>query len=76
MCSSDLTVKVIMNKNNLLYSVLIVTVLLPAIASAGYFGGGKALAMGGAYSAIADDACAIFMNPAGISQSKDRKSVV
>ena len=59
----------IVNKNIILAVVLLI-IVLPFSASAFYFGGEKALGLAGAYIAVADDTCAIFMNPAGMSQSK------
>lgn len=52
-------------------SVFTVLIILPLILQANFIGlnkGSKAMAMGGAYTALVDDATAVFWNPAAISQ--------
>jgi hypothetical protein len=56
------------NANILLYAALII--LFPLSASAFYYGGGKSLGLAGAYTAVSDDTCAVYMNPAGLAQTK------
>jgi long-subunit fatty acid transport protein len=46
--------------------VLIITISIVALAGPGL--GAKATAMGGAYSALADDSSGFYWNPAGMAQ--------
>jgi hypothetical protein len=59
-----------MYKKNIFISTLFLIVLIPINAFGFYFGGEKPLGLAGAYTAIADDAAAIFMNPAGLAQRR------
>ena len=65
-----------MNIKKLLFK-LIVSFLLSSLVSNLFAGtifilpGGKAMGMGGAFVAVADDATAIYWNPAGLAQQKD-----
>jgi long-chain fatty acid transport protein len=55
-----------------IYSILLILILLPGVLTAGGFQinehGAKAMAMGGAFTAIANDASAIYWNGAGMTQ--------
>ncbi len=56
-----------------LYTLLIVMVLLVSMGTSAFAAdkfGTKAYGMGGAFTAIADDASAIYWNPAGLTQTK------
>ena len=48
--------------------IAVITLLLPGLASAQTFGGigARAEGMGGAFVAVADDATAVYWNPAGL----------
>ena len=55
---------------NVLTAILFFIILTPFNAAAFYFGGEKPLGLAGAYTALADDTGAIFMNPAGLAQTR------
>ncbi len=58
-----------MRKLLLIFGLNIILILtIPMIALAGTGPGARAAAMGGAYSALADDASGFFWNPAGMAQ--------
>ncbi len=52
-----------------LLTFLLIALFAPGVVSAFYMGGEKPLGLAGAYTAVADDSSAIFMNPAGLSQA-------
>ncbi len=65
-------------------TIIVLTLFLAAAAQAGESefplfkmgAGGRAMALGGAYTGAADDATSLFWNPSGMSQIKDNLSIV
>lgn len=67
-----------MRKLKVVLILLVIILLQTKIALAGFkYGGvgGRAMAMGGAFTAVADDASALYYNPAGIAQLTEREGI-
>jgi long-subunit fatty acid transport protein len=70
-----------MTKHGLILILLLCVTASPAVAGETEYplfkmgAGGRAVAMGGAFTGVADDATAVFWNPAGMAQIKSRFSL-